>query len=78
MFGTPRIWRGALWCSIGLAWFLLAAFEGPTAMRIVPGATFLAVGIAYCVVALQDRTHKRGSYQTLTAHRTHDDGSDRD
>jgi hypothetical protein len=69
LFGTPRIWRGALWCAIGLAWFLLADFEGATAMRIVPGAAFLAIGITYCAVAVHDRTHKRGAYQTLTARR---------
>ncbi|PXA71774.1 hypothetical protein [Cryobacterium arcticum] len=62
--GKPRIWVGAVWCSIGLAWILLAVWGEPTPSRIVLGAIWLLLGILQVVVALLDRKNGRGFYQT--------------
>lgn len=64
MIGKPRIWVGAAWFCIGLAWILLAAFDGPTSPRILAAALALALGVFQGAIALHDRKHGRGFYQT--------------
>jgi hypothetical protein len=64
MIGEPRIWVGAAWRCVGLAWIHLAAVEEPTSPRILAGALSLALGIFQSAIALHDRQHGRGFYQT--------------
>ena len=71
MIGEPRIWVGAAWCRIGLAEILSAAFDGLTSLRILAGA--LALGIFQGTIAVHDRKHGRGFYQTPAAARAADD-----
>jgi hypothetical protein len=78
MIGKPRVSAGAAWCFFGLAWFLVAAIEGPTLTRFLLGAGWLALGVFYGVVALRDRKHGRGFYQTAAPARATDDESDRE
>lgn len=73
MVGRPRIWVGAVWCCIGLAWILIAAFQGPTVTRILLGALWLALGIFQGAIALHDRKHGRGYYQMPAPARAADD-----
>ncbi|MET0955395.1 MAG: hypothetical protein ABWY68_05550 [Cryobacterium sp.] len=70
LVGKPRIWVGAVWCSIGLAWILLAVLSEPTPSRIVLGAIWLLLGILQGIVALLDRKNGRGFYQTAAADET--------
>lgn len=67
LVGKPRIWVGVVWCSIGVAWILLAVLGEPTPSRIVLGAIWLLLGIVQGVVALLDRKNGRGFYQTAAA-----------
>jgi len=61
--GEPRLWVGVVWCCIGLAWLLFAAFEGLTLTRILLGVFWLALGIFHCTVALRQRQVWRKSLQ---------------
>ncbi len=78
MVGKPRILASAVWCCLGLAWVLLAVLDGPTVTRFLPGAAWLAIGVFSGVVALLDRKHKRGFYQTATPVSALDDRSERE
>jgi uncharacterized membrane protein HdeD (DUF308 family) len=76
LVGTPRIWVGVLWCCIGVAWLLLAAFgapdpfDGGNVARLVLGLLWLALGVVQAVVALTDRKHERGFYKVAAPGRT--------
>lgn len=78
MVGRPRIGAGVVWCCIGLAWILLAVFEGPTVTRILLGALWLALGVFQGAFALHDRKHGRGFYQTPAPTCAVDDMSEND
>jgi uncharacterized membrane protein HdeD (DUF308 family) len=78
MIGKPRISAGVAWCCFGLAWFLLAAFDGHTVMQFLLGTAWLALGVFHGVVALHDRKHGRGFYQTANPAGAPDEGSERD
>jgi uncharacterized membrane protein HdeD (DUF308 family) len=62
-----RLWVGVVWCCIGLAWPLFAAFEGPTLTRILLGAFWLALGIFHGTIALRQRRAWRRFQQTSTS-----------
>jgi len=62
--GEARLWVGVVWCCIGLAWLLFAAFEGPTLTRILLGVSWLALGLCIGTVALRQRQVWRKSLQT--------------
>jgi uncharacterized membrane protein HdeD (DUF308 family) len=78
MVGRPRIWGGVVWCCVGLAWLLLAAFEEPTVTRVLLGALWLALGVFQGAIALHDRKHGRGFYQTPAVTCAADDMSEND
>lgn len=75
MLGKPRIWVGVLWCCLGLAWLLLALFDGPTVTRILLGAAWLILGLSVGSAALRDRKHGRGFYRMTQPRPVADDES---
>jgi uncharacterized membrane protein HdeD (DUF308 family) len=64
LVGKPRIWMGVVWCCIGLAWLLFAAFDGGAVSRIVIGLGWLLIGVVNTLIAVYDRKNQRGFYQT--------------
>lgn len=69
----PRIWVGVAWCTLGLAWLILAVLALPGQIwewRIAFGSIFLALGGVQLVVAVHDRRHWQGAYAAPALHQT--------
>jgi len=63
IFGRPRLWVAAVWLALGAAWFVLAAIEGPTWLRLLCGTFWSVGGIVYGIVAVRDRARGLGAYR---------------
>ena len=72
LIGEPRVFVGAIWSAIGIAWFLLAAFDEPSTTRLVLGSLWASIGVLIVVLAVRDRKLHRGYYAPRSARKDDD------